>query len=94
MIDQLLSDMAIDEFMEFMSELFPDLIDDLAIQAMRQAWLDLEYAEAHRAAAFTTQRFDWQENYTNSLESVTLLHWLISTKHHPTSRTEDQLLLP
>jgi hypothetical protein len=93
-IDQLLASMAIDEFMEFMSELFPDLIDDLAMQAMKQAWLDLQDAEAHHTATGITHKFDWQENPTDDLESTTLLHWFITTKYPFTSRTGDQLSLP
>jgi aminoglycoside phosphotransferase family enzyme len=90
-IDQLLASMAIDEFMEFMSELFPDLIDDLAMQAMKQAWIDLEEAEAHRVATAMTHSFDWQENSVENLEASALLHWFIATQRPFRSKIADQL---
>jgi hypothetical protein len=90
-IDKLLAAMAIDEFMEFMRQLFPDLIDDLAMQSMKQAWIDLEDAEAYHAVTAATHYFDWQANPIDDLGSTALLHWLITTKYPFTSKTGDQL---
>jgi hypothetical protein len=91
-IDELLATMAIDEFMEFMSELFPDLTDDLAKQAMKQAWLDLEHAEA-QSIPTRPQRFDWEEVSLDGLESTALIHLLFVTKCQSTPLAENEPFL-